>query len=110
MIGRYDVLFSDEALNDLEEIYRYIAFSLQVPVAAGMQVNRIKAEIRSLCSMPERYTLVDWEPWHSIKMHRVIVDNYIVFYLVDNCEAVVDIVRIFYGGRDIEGNVKASAE
>lgn len=52
--------------------------------------------------------LVDWEPWHSMKMHRVIVDNYIVFYHVNNCEATVDIVRIFYGGRDIEGTVKAS--
>lgn len=110
MIESYDILFSEEALNDLEGIYSYIAFFLEAPVAAEMQVNRIRAEIRSLCSMPERYMLVDWEPWHSMKMHRVIVDNYIVFYLVNNSGATVDIVRIFYGGRDIEGIVRASTE
>lgn len=79
-------------------------------MAAEQQGNRIRAEIRSLCSMPERYVLVDWEPWHSMNMHRVVVDNHIVFYLVNNSEAVVDIVRIFYGGRDIEGIVRASAD
>ena len=45
-----------------------------------------------------------------MKMRRVVVDNYIVFYLVNDSEATVDIVRIFYGGRDIEGIVKASTE
>ena len=110
MIEKYEVQYSDEAMVDLEEIFSYIAFSLQAPVAAELQVNRIRAEIKSLCSMPERYMLVDWEPWHSMKMHRVIVDNYIVFYLVNDSEATVDIVRIFYGGRDIEGIVKASTE
>ena len=110
MIEIYDVLLSDEALNDLEEIYSYIAFSLQAPAAAEKQVNRIRAEIRALCSMSERYMLVDWEPWHSMKMRRFVVDNYIVFYLVNDSEATVDIVRIFYGGRDIEGIVKASTE
>lgn len=110
MIETYNILFSEEALNDLEGIYSYIAFSLEAPGVAEMQVNRIRAEIRTLCSMPERYMLVDWEPWHRMKMHRVIVDNYIVFYLVDNSEATVDIVRIFYGGRDIEGVIKESME
>lgn len=110
MIETYDILFSEEALSDLEGIYSYIAFSLEAPVAAEIQLNHIRAEVRSLCSMPERYMLVGWEPWHSMKMHRLIVDNYIVFYLVNNSEAKVDIVRIFYGGRDIEGIVKASTE
>ena len=41
MIEIYDVLLSDEALNDLEEIYSYIAFSLQATAAAEKQVNRI---------------------------------------------------------------------
>jgi toxin ParE1/3/4 len=108
MIETYEVRYSDEAVNDLEEIFSYIAFSLQAPVAAELQVNRIRAEIKSLYSMPERYMLVDWEPWHSLKIHRVIVDSYIVFYHVNDCEATVDIVRIFYGGRNIEGIVKVS--
>ena len=53
--------------------------------------------------MPARYALVEWEPWHSMKMHQLPVDNYIVYYLVDDKERAVTVARIFYGGRDIEG-------
>ena len=58
--------------------------------------------IRSLDFMPARYTLVEWEPWHSMKMHQLPVDNFIVYYLVDDEKRTVTVVRIFYGGRDID--------
>ena len=62
----------------------------------------IRKEVRSLDFMPARYTLVDWEPWHSMKMHQLPVDNFIVYYLVDDEKRTVTVARIFYGGRDIE--------
>ena len=30
-----------------------------------------------------------WEPWHSMKMHQLPVDNFIVYYLVDDKESTV---------------------
>ena len=36
-------------------------------------------------------------------MRKVPVDNYIVFYLVDNDNRIVIVDRVFYGGRDIHG-------
>lgn len=38
-----------------------------------------------------------------MKMHQLPVDNFIVYYLIDDKELTVTVVRIFYGGRDIEG-------
>ena len=35
-------------------------------------------------------------------MRFLPVDNYTVYYLVDDAEMSVEIVRIFYIGRDIE--------
>ena len=35
-------------------------------------------------------------------MHQLSVDNFIVYYLVDDKERTVTVARIFYGGRDIE--------
>ena len=37
-----------------------------------------------------------------MKMHQFPVDNFIVYYLVDDEKRAVTVVRIFYGGRDIE--------
>lgn len=107
MTENYTVSYSEDALNDLREIYTYIANELLVPETATAQVGRIRKEIRSLDSMPARYALVEWEPWHSMGMHQFPVNNFIVYYLVDDETGTVTVVRIFYGGRDIEGIVNS---
>ena len=103
----YSVVYSPEAMNDLREIYAYIAFDLQAPDAAKGQINRLRKEIRSLDFMPSRYAIVDWEPWMSMEMHRVPVYNFIVDYAVNNSSLTVTVIRIFYGGRDVENLVNA---
>ena len=102
MSDSYNVIYSPQALNDLKDIYAYIAQELLVPDTARNQVNRIRKEIRSLDFMPSRYALVDWEPWKSMGMHKAAVDNYVVFYTADSDSLTVAIICIVYGGRDIE--------
>ena len=107
MTENYTVSYSEDALNDLREIYTYIADELLVPETATAQVGRIRKEVRSLGFMPTRYALVEWEPWYSMGMHQLPVNNFIVYYLVDDEAGTVTVVRIFYGGRDIEGIVNS---
>jgi len=99
----YSVIYSPEAMDDIREIYSYIAFELQVPDTAEGQITRIRKEIRSLDFMPSRYSTVDWEPWKSMNMHKVPVDNFVVYYAVNDENRIVTVIRIFYGGRDAEG-------
>lgn len=105
MSESFSVIYSPEAVNDLREIYTYIAYKLLVPKTAEGQINRIRDIIRSLDFMPLRYPIVDWEPWKSIEMHKLPIDNFIVFYIVSNEKYLVTIVRILYGGRDIKNSV-----
>ena len=93
MTDSYNVVYSVDALGDLREIYSYIANELLVPETAAAQLGRIRKEVRSLDFMPARYTLVEWEPWHSMKMHQLPVDNFIVYYLVDDKERTVLLLR-----------------
>lgn len=101
MTDVFSVLYSSEAKDDLSEIYSYIAFQLLVPETAEQQVDRIRKMIRSLGSMPLRFPIVEWEPWKSMEMHKVPIDNFMVFYLVDKDSSTVTIIRIVYGGRNI---------
>lgn len=110
MSDSYHVIYSPEALEDIKDIYAYIAYELKVPDTAKNQVNRIRKEVRSLDLMPSRYSIVDWEPWRTMKLHKVPVDNYLVFYMVDSNSMIVTIVRIVYCGRDIEGLAKPDSE
>ncbi len=103
MDNYFKVVYSPEALEDLISIYDYIHLELMAQMNAIKQTNRIKDKIRSLAFMPERHKLVEWEPWHSMGVHSVPVDNFTIFYLVENKIKTVTIVRIFYSGRNIEG-------
>ncbi len=101
MNDSYSVVYSPQAKDDLKEIYSYIAFTLLVPDTAEGQVGRIRKEIRSLDFMPFRNPVVDWEPWKSMEMHKLPVDNFVVFYTVDKSAMTVTIILIVYGGRYI---------
>lgn len=108
MTDSYKVGYSINALDDLREIYAYIANELLIPETAPAQLGRIRKEVHSLDFMPTRYALTEWEPWHSIRIHQLPVDNFIVYYLVDDEERTVTVVRIFYDGRDIEGIINSN--
>ena len=103
----YRVAYSPEAVEDLKKIYSYIAFELEAPDAAENQVNRIRKGIRALDFMPLRHAIVDWEPWHSMSMHKMPIDNFVVYYTVDENAFTVTVIRIFYGGRDVESIIKS---
>ena len=108
MTDSYNVGYSVYALDDLREIYSYIANELLVPETAAAQLGRIRKKVRTLDFMPARYALVSWEPWHSMKIHQLPVDNFIVYYLIDYVKRSVTVVRIFYDSRDIEGIVNSN--
>jgi len=110
MSAAYSVIYSPEALDDLKEIYAYIALTLLVPETAEGQVGRIRKEIRSLDFMPLRYARVEWEPWRSMEMHCLPVDNFVVYYTVNDSALMVTVIRIFYGGRDAEGIINAEED
>lgn len=108
MMNNYKVSYSGEALSDLREIYSYIAYELLVPKTAAAQIKRIREKIRSLDFMPACHELVEWEPWQSMNMLQLPIDNYIAYYLVDDKTKMVIITRIFYGVRDIKGIINSN--
>ena len=98
----FRVVYSAEARQDLRDIYQYIAYELLAPEAAARQTDHIMKASRSLEQMSMRYRLYEEEPWHSLGLRVLPVDNYLVFYLPDEINAIVSIIRIMYGGRDID--------
>lgn len=110
MTNKYSVIYSPAARDDLFAIRRYIADKLKAPTTATKLAKRIRDSIKELDTSPERYVRVEWEPWQSMNMRHYPVGNYEIFYVVDNENAVVTIVRIFYGGRDIENIISNEAD
>ena len=90
------------AREDLRGIFRYIAYELLEPKIAEKQVNRIRGSVNKLAVFPKKHQEVSWEPWSSMGLRYLPVDNYVVYYLVNDDHKTVYIIRIFYGGRNIQ--------
>lgn len=104
----YSVGYSAEALQDLRDIFDYISRELKEHSIAVAQLKRIRDEIRSLDMFPKRNKAVEWEPWATRGMRQMPVDHFIVFYIVNDVGHAVQVVRIFYGKRDIPTIVSAA--
>lgn len=103
---KYKVELTKQADTDLRGIYEYIAFILLEPEQAVRQLIKIEKSIVSLNEMPERFRLLEKEPWRSRHVRQMPVDNFIVFYIPKVEDRIVSIIRIMYGGRDIDEQLK----
>ena len=106
----WNVLYTRHAELDLRGIYEHIAYSLLEPEIAIKQSGRIMDAALSLEQIPLRFSLYDKEPWRSRGLRFMPVDNYLLFYIPDEEKATVTIIRIMYGGRDIEKQLNDSRE
>ena len=55
--------------------------------------------------MPARHPIVDFEPWNSMNVHKFYIDNFIIYYIIDDFSLTVSILRIMYKGRDVQNIV-----
>ena len=49
-----------------------------------------------------RFREYEKEPWHRRGLRIMPVDNYCVFYIPDSKKAVVTIIRVMFGGQDMD--------
>lgn len=98
----YYIEYSSEARQDLYDIHKYIMNELMSPETASQQINRILNETDKLDVFPLRHQLYSDEPWNSKGIRFFPVDNYLVFYKIKEEENTVYILRIMYGGRNLD--------
>ena len=101
----WDVELAENAEDDIENIYNYIAVTLDEPVIAWNQTERIRDKIKKLCYLPKRYPVVQDEPWKSRKVRKMTIDNYTVFYFLNDAASTVTVIRVFYSRRNIKDNI-----
>ena len=104
----FDVQVSEQADKDLRGIFEYIAFELQAPVNAAKQLDRLEEAISRLDHMPEKFRRYEREPWQSRGLRVFPVDNYLVFYIPNMDTNVVTVLRVMYGGRDIDKELRST--
>ena len=97
---KYKIQFSKDARKDLIDIYSYIKYNLYEATIAKKLINRIKVEIYKLQDNPLIYAIIKDEIIKNKKIRKIKVNNYIVFYKVNESNKIIYIVRIMYARRN----------
>lgn len=94
---RHPVRYKPEAMDDLQSIYRYVAAASGSKAVAQAYVQRIMARCRRIGDVPNGGRLRnDLLPGlRTVPFERALVITYRV-------SEMVEILNVFYGGRDFE--------
>ena len=96
----YEVKLTAQAVGQIEETVQYISRILLKPETARKWADTLQHEIEKLDSMPLRYPLTEEEPWRTKGIRKMLVKNFLVYYLVDEEKKVVWITAVIYGRRN----------
>ncbi|MDO4383548.1 MAG: type II toxin-antitoxin system RelE/ParE family toxin [Eubacteriales bacterium] len=96
----YEIIITPDAEADLLEIRDYIAYTLLVPDVALRYIRAIRNEMQKLTYMASSIAPVEWEPWHSRGVRKIIAKNFYIYYMLDDTSGTVYILNVIYSKRD----------
>jgi len=99
-MGEYRIELSDKAKRDMLGIHAYIANNLDEPNTADSVLDRLDSGIQTLGFMPMRYGLERNEHLKRKGFRKILIDNYLVFYTVNENTNTVFVIRVLYARRD----------
>ncbi len=98
----YTIEYLPIAKSDMVDIAKYIGVKLENPEAAERLAEKMIEAAEKLTDMP--YKCPVYIPVKPLRheYRKLIVQNYIMFYWVDEDKKLITIARVVYSGRDYE--------
>ncbi len=96
----YKLEYLPVARKDMLEIVRYISRELQNPDAAVRLATELVDAAESVLTFP--YATPAYHPIRPLKYEyrKILVQNYLMFYWIDEEKKLVTVARVIYGKRD----------
>lgn len=91
---QYEVIVTDQAIEQLQATKHYYAFKLHAKDAANDFVDLMEETFIDLEAFPKRGRLAPDEPWHSEGVRMRPIKKHIVYYWIDEDELKVWITAV----------------
>jgi toxin ParE1/3/4 len=99
-LDNFEVVIENTAEKDLVGILNYIFGTLLEPESARRVYASLKTQISSLEQFPYRYPTISEEPYATMNVRKIPVENYLTFYIVDDERKKVHVFRILHNRRE----------
>lgn len=101
----YKLKLTDEFLEEIDEICDYISINLKSPNIANKLRKKVVYNLLPLEKSPKMFAEIEKMSKTERRYRRIIVDNYIILYVIDEEEKIIYIAHIYYGGRNYIENL-----
>ena len=96
----YNVELTDEFLECSEEIFDYITNTLKNKEASDRLRDKIIDNVLLLENSPKMYTEIDNTDRAERKYRKMVVNNYVILYTIDEDERIVYVAHMYYDGQN----------
>lgn len=96
----YEVKFSEECIEEMADIYKYISNNLKADIAAKRLMSEVTNRILDLAESPQLYSKIEKVDKLKREYRRIVVKNYVVLYTIDSEKRTVYISHMIYGRRN----------
>lgn len=95
-MSEYKVIILPLAEEDIADQTDYIAFGLKAPETAMNMIRGFRKTINNLSVFPQSHELDEDEELAQYGIRKTYYKNYKIYFLVDEREKIVYILRIFH--------------
>ena len=96
----FNLIISNTAAKDLSEIFFYLKNELSYPGSAKLLLKKIRKETSKLKKLPFLFPLVKDEILAARKIRKISIDNILIFYIINESNKTVSVIRILHARRD----------
>ena len=104
---QYSYVLTETAEADIEAAFDYIASELSNPEAASSFADELVEKLEELCRTPKSSRPVQNPYLKRDGIRRVLVKNYIAYYLIDDAGMKIVVLRVVYNRRDQDKIMKS---
>lgn len=96
-IGAYEVEFTKDCIDEMDEIYNYISNELIASQSAKRLMQQVKENVLALEWLPRLYSKIEKKDRLEREYRRMVIKNYVLLYTIDECNKIVYVSHMYYG-------------
>ena len=96
----YRIKLVDQFLDEFEEICDYISNKLKNIDASNRLREKVIYNVLLLENSPKMCTKIEKTDKAKRKYRRMVVNNYIILYTIDEMKKIIYVAHIYYDGRN----------
>lgn len=97
---KYDYVLTELAESDIDDAFEYIELDLANPDAASDFADELEEKLNELRKTPKSGRLVENEFLKRDDVRRILVGNFIAYYIIDDEKKQIVVLRVVYSKRD----------